>query len=200
MMPWDDEAGSYWGQTWQGLALAGGHWTGHVFEGCQFIGGDFTQAVLRRCQFIDCQFTGCNLSLVAWPASQLRQVQFVGCKLLGVDWTQLAWPVPALGAPLSLRECLLDEGNFFGLPLTDLVLSGSRLRRADLREADLRRADCQGCDFAGALFGHTDLRGADFGEASDYDIDPLNNRLQGARFSRFEALRLLAGLGIELVD
>lgn len=187
-------------QTFAALSVAGSRWEGRVFESCRFLGGDFTQAVFRRCQFIDCQFTDCNLSLVAWPASRLQQVRFQGCKLLGVDWTLPAWPSPALAAPISLQDCLLDEGNFFGLILPDLVLRGSRLRGADLREADLRRADCQGCDLAGALFGRTDLREADFSEAQDYHLNPLENRLQGARFSRFEALSLLDGLGITLVD
>jgi len=70
----------------------------------------------------------------------------------------------------------------------------------DFREARLRAADLTFSDFSSALFGRTDLSEADFSEATNYDIDVLNNVVRHAKFSRFEAVRLLQGLDIEVVD
>ena len=65
-------------------------------------------------------------------------------------------------------------------------------------ESDRREAHFY--DFRGALFGKTLLSGADFSEAVDFDIDVFDNQILGAKFSRCEALRLLASFKIELVD
>ena len=55
-------------------------------------------------------------------------------------------------------------------------------------------------DFAGSLFNEINLAGADFTEASNCDIDVLNNGIRKAKFTRYEALDLLDSLGIELID
>ena len=50
------------------------------------------------------------------------------------------------------------------------------------------------------LFEETDLSGADFTEAVNYTINILHNSIKKANFSRFEAVSLLEGLDIVLVD
>ena len=87
-----------------------------------------------------------------------------------------------------------------GLSLEELVLDHCRVREVDFREANLSRARCTGSEFGLSLFNRTNLTGADFSDATDFDIDVLHNTLKGARFSRHEAVRLLYGLDIELVD
>jgi len=44
------------------------------------------------------------------------------------------------------------------------------------------------------------LTGTDFTEATNYNIDIYFNEIKRAKFSRYEAVRLLNSLGIELVD
>ncbi|GGB46941.1 hypothetical protein GCM10011502_20370 [Oceanisphaera marina] len=46
----------------------------------------------------------------------------------------------------------------------------------------------------------TKLQGVDFTDASDFNINMLENTKEGSRFSRLEALSLLYSLNIELVD
>lgn len=46
----------------------------------------------------------------------------------------------------------------------------------------------------------TNLQSANFTEATQYSINILENQVQGAKFSKHEAVYLLEGLGIELVD
>ncbi len=70
----------------------------------------------------------------------------------------------------------------------------------DFREGDFSNANFTYTDFTGCLFGNTNLTGADFSDATGYDIDIYQNVIKRAKFSRFEAVRLLDSLEIELVD
>ncbi len=170
------------------------------FEACHFIDCDLTEARWRHGLLRQCRFERCNLSLWQLPYTELAGVAFYDCKLLGVDWTRAASPLLTPAPRLQFERCRLNDDSFFGLSLEALVLRDCQAHEVDFREADLRRADFRGSDLAGSLFGQTRLEGADFSDARDYDLDVLHNRLQGARFSRGEAQRLLLALGIELVD
>jgi len=170
------------------------------FEGCVFIECDFTDAVFSKCTFIDCYFSHCNLSNVSLIHSRFNEVVFEDSKLLGVDWTRVHWPSVALDSPIKFYRCLLDYSNFYGLRLAQLVMQQCHGHHMDLRDADLHGADFTASDFSGSQFGGTDLRQSNFSEAINYDINLFDNTFKGAVFSRFEATRLLLGLGIELVD
>jgi fluoroquinolone resistance protein len=56
------------------------------------------------------------------------------------------------------------------------------------------------CDFTHSLFVRSNLHNVDFTESSNFTLNVLVNRVSKAKFSRFEALSLLEGLDIELVD
>ncbi len=187
-------------QTFRGLKAAGEPLNRVRIESCQFIDCDFSASVWRSVVLQECQFIRCNLGLWQLPYSELASVQFEDCKLLGVDWTRAAWPDLGLTPRLQFRRCLLDDSTFFGLALDEMVLTGCQARDVDFRDCHLRRADLRDSDLAHSLFGNTDLRAANLTEARDYDIDLRHNQLKGAKFSRFEALRLLDSLEIELVD
>lgn len=79
-------------------------------------------------------------------------------------------------------------------------MEGCKVHNVDFRDGDFSEANFTYSDFTGSLFSNTNLSGADFSEATDYDIDVLHNKIKHAKFSRFEAVRLLEGLEIELVD
>ena len=55
-------------------------------------------------------------------------------------------------------------------------------------------------DFYESLFDNTNLTGSDFSKAINYNIDINRNIIRKATFSRFEAIRLLYGLEIKLVN
>ncbi len=62
----------------------------------------------------------------------------------------------------------------------------SRFSQADLAESD----------FSKTRFNKTNLSKSDFRGALNYIIDPVGNKVQGARFSLLEAEGLLTGLGV----
>ncbi len=197
-LPQDSD--EYYAKTFVGLQLGGATLAGKEFDTCEFAQCDFSEATLTDCKFIDCHFKACNLSLLKVDRSHWRGVAFDACKLVGVNWTRASWPRVILAPPLQFRECVLDESSFFGLQLPELIVESCKAREVDLREANLTAAKFCCTDLSNSLFGRTGLRGADFVEAIGYNIDVFDNDIRHARFSRHEAVRLLDGLDIELVD
>jgi uncharacterized protein YjbI with pentapeptide repeats len=70
----------------------------------------------------------------------------------------------------------------------------------DFREADLSGASFGATDLSESLFSSTDLSEADLSRARNYSIAPGRNVLTQARFSLPEAMALLYGLDIVLVE
>jgi uncharacterized protein YjbI with pentapeptide repeats len=57
-----------------------------------------------------------------------------------------------------------------------------------------------GTDLSESIFSNANLSGADFVDATDFNIDIFTCKLEHAKFDRFEAIRLLNFLDIELID
>jgi uncharacterized protein YjbI with pentapeptide repeats len=193
-------AREYFAKHFVAIDLSGQTLTDKEFEGCEFKGCNFSEATFSKCNFIDCHFGDCNLSLIKLAASKFRGVILEQCKAVGVNWTRAVWPRLILASPLKFYKCILNDSSFFGLVLEELVLEGCKARDVDFREANLRGAKLNYTDFSNALFGRTNLARADFSEAINYDIDVFNNEIKQAKFSRYEAIRLLDSLEIELVE
>jgi fluoroquinolone resistance protein len=190
----------YLSKTFSGLSEIKQEIPNIEFESCQFQGCDFTESTFRRCRFIGCTFTSCNLSVIKVPQSQFADVVFDECKIVGVDWTKAAWPRCFYAASPKFNRCVIDDSSFFGLRLDAMVIEACRAHEVDFREGRFCRAVFAYTDFANSLFGKSNLAGADFSGAVNYDIDISNNDISRAKFSRFEAVRLLNSLDIELVD
>jgi uncharacterized protein YjbI with pentapeptide repeats len=193
-------ARDYFGKHFTGLDLSNQTIVDKEFEGCEFKGCNFSEATFSKCNFIDCRFADCNLSLIKIGSSKFRGVILEQCKAVGVNWTRAVWPRLILASPLKFYKCILNDSSFFGLGLEELVLEDCKARDVDFREANLRGAQLTYTDFSNALFGRTNLAGADFTEAINYAIDIFNNEIKHAKFSRHEAIRLLDSLDIELVE
>jgi fluoroquinolone resistance protein len=187
-------------QTFQNLDLGGDVCHGRTFEDCRFQDCNFSETRFVDCRFTGCVLDGCNLSVCRLDRSRFSDVHFDGCKLVGIDWTTVLWPGIALASPVRFRNCILNDSSFFGLTLPELTLETCKAHQVDFREGDFSGSRFCFSDLRGCLFTRTNLSGADFTDAIDYDIDVNLNTIRGARFSRLEAVRLLEHLGIELVD
>jgi fluoroquinolone resistance protein len=174
--------------------------SGVEFEGCEFHECNFTETTFRKCRFIECTFSHCNLSVIKVPQSKFSDVVFKECKLVGVDWTKAAWPKLAFSVSLKMHNCIINDSSFFGLKLDEIVIKQCKAHDVDFRDGSFVGADFSYTDFTDCLFAKTILSGADFYEAINFDIDIFNNNIKKARFSRYEAARLLNSLDIELVD
>jgi len=170
------------------------------FEECVFNDCDFSEAMFDKCKFIDCQFFKCNLSIVKLNGSRFNNVVFKDCKAIGIDWTKAAWPSIALSSPITFLKCNISDSTFFGLSIRELVIEECKAHDVDFREGDFCKANFTFTDFTNSLFSVSNLTGADFTEAANYRIDINNNKISRAKFSRQEAVSLLDGLDIELID
>jgi len=186
-------------EEFKGVVFQGKKISKAEFEDCTFNACDFSETFFSSCRFIECTFTNCNLSLMKLTSSKLSAVSFDACKMIGIDWTMADWKSLLTAEPLKFKECILNDSNFFGLDLEGLVIKACRAKEVDFRNCSLKGAKLQETDFKGALFENTNLEEANFTEAQNTHIDIKKNRLQGAIFSRYEALYLLEAMGITLV-
>ena len=162
------------------------------FYGCTLRSARLGGATLRRWVFEDCRFEDCDLSNAVLTGCVFQRCVFQGCRLVGVDWRE--------ASPLTFEaefcECALGLSNFAGMGLVGLQLVRCDCTEADFTEADLRDAAFPGTKLAGALFEQTRLEGADLSQAFGDAVDPLQNRVKGAKFSVEAAIRLAGRFGI----
>lgn len=162
---------------------------------CEFQKVDFSGLDLSKKRFSNCRFIGCNWTATKVELTRLQDVSFLESKVMGVDFT-LCDPN---FLSLAFEKCLLNGCNF-----TEMVLKGAKFVESQVKECHFAQSNVKGGSFRGSnlegsTFHQTNLEKCDFSEAENYAIDPLNNRLKGAKFSQVEALSLLKGLGIEIV-
>jgi len=190
----------YFEVLFNNLDLQDGVCIGTEFEECSFVDCNFSCTIFERCNFINCSFTRCQLSLICVPYTRFFGLNFLECKLVGVDWTRATWSEYHKDFEISFRQSILNDSSFFGLTLQGLVLDECKVQDVDFREGDFSHAVMTYSDFTNSLFMRTNLQSANFTESSQYSINVLENQLQGAKFSKFEAVYLLESLGIELLD
>lgn len=195
-----DESDEIYLKNFDSLELASEAIIAKEFEACTFTNCDFSEATFNKCKFVDCKFIKCNLSVIRLVYSKFWDVEFEECKVMGVDWTQADWSNIALRSPLKFYKSSLNDCSFFGLNLEEIVVEACSVHNTDFREANLIEANFTHSDFSGSLFHHTNLTRADFCDATDYDINIYDNNITKAKFIRYEAVRLLESLDVELVD
>lgn len=193
------EANEYCSKTFKGEDFSGENISSKEFEGCTFVECNFTEARFNRCKFSECEFSKCNLSVVKVEYSKFSDVLFRDSKAIGIDWTKVAWPRLIFSSPIKFYDSIINDCSFFGLSLQDLVIEACVAHNVDFRGGDFSNSNFKYTDFGGSMFSDTNLSRTDFSDATNFDIDIFTNKLKKAKFDRFEAIRLLGSLEIELV-
>jgi fluoroquinolone resistance protein len=168
------------------------------FDNCTFSGCNFSDSAFINCKFYECNFVNCNLSMVSVIGCSFFDVAFEDSKLTGINWTKASWPRIKLSSPFRFDKCILNNASFYGLGLKEIAIIECKAKEVDFRECDCSGANFTYTDFENSLFGKTNLAKADFSEASNYNIDLLNNNIKNAKFSLPEAINLLNSLEIEI--
>ncbi len=153
----------------------------HDFEDC-----DFTESDLSALLFEHCTFQNCNLSMTDIGGTRFQDVSFTDCKLMGVDFSVCS----DFGFSAAFRDCNMNYASFWGLDMAHTEFADCGLKEVNFTDADLTKASFSGCDLRQAVFAGSTLEGADFRGARNFSIDPENNEIEGAKFSR----STLAGL------
>ena len=159
------------------------------FVNCNFYGGDISHITFRECIFDSCDF-----SLAKMKNTALSDIHFIGCKLLGVQFEECN---PFL-LSLDFESCVLKLAVFYKLKLKKTRFKNCNLQETDFTESDLTAASFDNCDMQRAIFQKSILEKADFRTSFHYSIDPEQNRITKARFSRMGVMGLLDKYRIEI--
>jgi len=177
-----------------GLDRPGAELAAVELYGCTIRGAKLGEATLRRWVFEACTFTDCDLSNAVFAECTFQGCKFEGCRLIGVDW-RAASP---LTFDVTFHGCTMTYGVFTGLNLADLECIECDCAEVDFTEADLRRSRFAGTTLRGAIFSQTRLEQADLSRALEDFVDPLENRVAGAKFSMAATIRLAGRFGISV--
>lgn len=166
------------------------------YENCVFNSCNFFAANLSGIRFIDCTFKSSNLSLAKVEGTSFQSVHFDGCKMMGVSFRNC----DKFALSLDFTNSVLDDTSFYKLKLKRIRFEECRINNSDFGEVDLTEAKFINCDLKGAIFDQSILTKADFSKAYNYLIDPENNVMKGAKFSKWGLSGLLTKYGIIVED
>jgi fluoroquinolone resistance protein len=150
-----------------------------TYENCTFHEIDFTNDDLSDFKFIDCIFKGCNLSTAKITGTSFQTVHFTHCKLLGLHFDTCN----KFGFAVKFTNCVLNHSVFYSCKLKKTNFVHCELVEVDFSQSDLTEGFFDNCNLTGAVFEQTNLQKADFRTASNYNLDPDNNPIKGAKFS-----------------
>ena len=190
----------YVNRVFKKASLEQGRLVSTEFYDCTFNGCSFVETTFQNCRFVNCVFRDCDLSLMQVPDCSFTATRFEGSKVIGVNWTRAHWPATRLRESIGFSECAISHSTFIGLKMPRIQIRDCVAMNVDFREASLVGANFAGTDLSESLFLATDLTGADLSRARNYQIDPSQNVVTKARFALPEAMSLLYGLDIVLVE
>lgn len=153
-----------------------------TFNNCNFSNTKLSEIKFSECEFIDCNFSNANLTNVSF-----QDVKFKNCKMLGLQFDACN----QFGFAASFNSCQLDHSIFYKVKLNRSSFVNSQLKAVDFSEADLKKSKLIGCNLLDATFQNTILELADLTNATNYSIDPEQNKIKGAKFSLPEVVGLL---------
>lgn len=175
------------GETFSSDSVRGAKYELCTFKNCKFTGVSFIETVFEECEFFGCDFTGAFLNELA-----LRDVRFTECKMIGLNFEQ----VNPFGLKLYFDQTVLDYAIFYQVKLAGTQFLKSSLKGTDFAEAVLSKASFSNSNLDQAIFDRTDLSKADFRQALNYQINPGNNQMKGAKFSKEGVSGLLRQFGV----
>jgi uncharacterized protein YjbI with pentapeptide repeats len=85
---------------------------------------------------------------------------------------------------VKFENCDLNLAVFFKRKLKKTRFINCNLQETDFTESELNEAVFDNCDLQRAIFHKTNLEKADFRTSYHYSIDPEQNRIKKARFSK----------------
>lgn len=150
-------------------------------DSCTFSNCNFSEQSLTEVNFTECRFVSCDFSNARFGGTFFKDVQFTECKMTGADFSSCS----TFLLKIELKTCKADYASFRTLPLANAHFNHCSFLGTDFTETDLKQAVFNDCDLQEAVFERTDLREANLVSAVNFTIDPEENRIKGARFSRW---------------
>jgi uncharacterized protein YjbI with pentapeptide repeats len=157
------------------------------YDNCIFIECNFSNAHASNIQFVECKFVDCNFSNAIVKDTAFKDVTFVNCKLIGVRF----YEVDNFLLKMEFVNCLLGFSSFRELKITNTHFKSCQLEEVEFALSELSGSIFDHCDLKNATFEQTNLEKVDFRTAFAFRIDPDQNRIKGAKFTRNNCSGLL---------
>jgi len=116
-----------------------------------------------------------------------NDVQFESCKLLGLHFNDC----DDLFLSMSFDNCNLELSVFYNLTIKKSLFKNCILKEVDFTHTNMSQSSFLNCDFKNAIFEQTNLEQADLRSSFNFFIDPQNNSIKKARFSKDNLAGLL---------
>ncbi|MBE63652.1 MAG: hypothetical protein CMB89_14935 [Flammeovirgaceae bacterium] len=164
------------------------------YSDCQFSKCSFENCNLSGITFADCEFTECDMSNAILGDTSFKTVLFRGCKMFGLQFNNCR----EFLLEMNFIQCTLNYSTLHGLNLTKTLFKHCDCLEVDFDGANLSRAVFEETNLKGAIFNNTNLTQANLTTANNFSINPANNILKKASFSRFNISGLVNHLDINL--
>ncbi|MES2284965.1 MAG: pentapeptide repeat-containing protein [Bacteroidota bacterium] len=151
-----------------------------IFEKCTFNSCDFSNSNLSANVFNECSFNNCNMAMTKLNKTKLTDVFFKDCKLIGINFFECN----DFMFSVNFENCLLDYASFASKKMAKTNFNTTSLKETNFSNADISGASFQNCNLEGTIFNKTLLKNTDFTGAYNYTIDPNENFIKKARFSK----------------
>ncbi|MBE7652924.1 pentapeptide repeat-containing protein [Tenacibaculum finnmarkense] len=157
------------------------------YDSCTFSNCNFENVHLSNIQFLECEFIDCNFSNTIVTNTAFKEVSFIKCKMIGVKFNECNLFL----LQFRFTDCQLTFSSFYQLKIPKTLFVNCNLEEVDFTEATLTNAKFDTCDLKKAIFEDTILEKSDFKTAFNFSINPENNKLKGAKFSKENVIGLL---------
>ncbi|WP_243414790.1 pentapeptide repeat-containing protein [Flagellimonas aquimarina] len=150
------------------------------YENCIFENCKFSDSYLDNQNFMECEFIECDLGNANVKNTIFKEVVFKRCKLIGLHIEDCNDFLMSF----QFENCNLNLASFLGMKLANTRFTECKLVQTDFAQADLTKALFLNCNMENAIFQHTVLEKADLSTSFNFNIDPEQNRLKKAKFSK----------------
>ena len=157
------------------------------FEQCHFIQCNFNGVDLNDFNFINCEFVECNLSLAQINGTTFQEVNFTNCKMMGFNLETSN----KFGLKVKFNQCILNDSSFYEVQLPKTHFKDCALEHVDFAYADFSQTFFENCNLKNAIFEQTNLEKANLISSFNFSINPTQNKIKNAKFSKENCLGLL---------
>lgn len=158
------------------------------YSNCTFTNCNFEGIHASNIQFVECEFIDCNFSNTIVTNTAFKDVNFIKCKMIGVKFNEC----DSFLLQFSFTECQLNYSSFYQLKTPKTRFKKCNLQEADFTESIFTESIFDNCDLKLAIFDRTNIEKSDFSTAFNFNINPEENSLKGAKFSKDNVVGLLS--------
>ncbi|WP_160114650.1 pentapeptide repeat-containing protein [Aquimarina sp. AU474] len=181
-------------QSFENMNFSGQKMPAKEYDNCVFKHCDFSNVDMSVITFLECRFENCDFTSVMLKNTTVQNVVCVECKMQGVNFSICN----DFMFSIQFKNCNLNYASFYGFVIKNTLFDSCLLKETDFTDADLTGSNFSNSELSGAIFNNTIAEKVDFTLANNFDIDPSQNKLKNAKFSKNNLIGLLRKFNINI--